>query len=283
MKIKNIILVSIGNFQEYIIYNIKQLLLLNFKVYIITNKKFFPNLDNFKNNITLVDADNLSINFPKKDNFRNLTSKRFFLIYEFMKIKNLTNVIHLENDVLLYSDLDFEFQDKIYLTMDSENRCIPSIIFIPKYNYLDNLIKNYQFKINDMTNLSIFFHNNENIVETFPIINNSFEKSIYNKNFTKFNSIFDAAAIGQYIGGVDPNNVKKGQNTNTVGFVNETCIIKYNNYSFEWKKKGNFYYPYIIIDDKLLLINNLHIHCKKLENFNMENPFETKYIKYNII
>ena len=127
-----------------------------------------------------------------------------------------------------------------------------------------------------MINLASFYNNNKDIIKTFPIINDNIDNSIYNENFKEFNSIFDGAAIGQYLGGVDPRNIPG----NTCGFINETCEIKYDKYTFKWVKKGDNYLPYIEINSNLIPINNLHIHCKKLENFRIEKPFENKYIRY---
>ena len=149
------------------------------------------------------------------------------------------------------------------------------IIYIPKYELLTNLIKNWKFNKNDMKNMGDFYINNRDIINTFPIIDDSIDKCIYNENFNEFKSIFDGAAIGQYIGGVDPRNIKG----DTTGFVNETCEIKYDKYTFKWLKKENDYFPYIYINDKLIPINNLHIHSKRLENFRIECPIENKFIK----
>jgi len=281
---KNIILVSTGIFQPYLIINCKQLIKLGFKnIYIITEKKYFNKVPN-NNNIHLVDSSIINLKyFDKKtkldkkfrNGFCNNTSKRLFFVYEYMKMNNLKNVIHLENDVLLYSVMNYNFDEKIYITMDSKNRCIPGIIYIPKYDLFTKLIENYDFTKNDMINLANFYNNNKDIVKTFPIIDNSLDKCIYNENFQEFNSIFDGAAIGQYLGDVDPRNIA-GDST---GFVNETCEIKYDKYRFKWVKKGNNYFPYIEINSKLIPINNLHIHCKKLEKFKIKNPVENKYIK----
>lgn len=281
---KNIVLVSVGILQDYIIHNIEQLILLGFEnIHVITDKKFFSSLLEYKK-VKLVDSSKLDIdNFNKKskldkrfrNGFWNNCSKRIFLLYEYIKKKNLKNVIHLENDVLLYNQMNYNFEEKIYITMDSKNRCIPGIIFIPKYNLLTNLINNYKFNKNDMINISIFYENNKDKVTTFPIIDDSVDKCIYNICYNDFNSIFDGAAIGQYLGGVDPRN-KSGDST---GFVNETCEIKYNKYKFSWIKKENYYFPYIEINNKFIPINNLHIHSKKLCDFRIDNCIENKYIK----
>lgn len=281
-----LILVSIGIFQKYIKENINQLLKFNFDIHVIIDFQFFKEMDKYKSSIKLINSSTLQTDFDKKskldkkfrNGFWNNSSKRLFLVYEYMKMNNIENVIHIENDVLLYSNLNYNFEKKIYITMDSKNRCIPGIIYIPKYDLLTKLIENYDFKKNDMINLANFYNNNKNIVKTFPIINDSIDKCIYNENFKEFNSIFDGAAIGQYLGGVDPKNLA-GDST---GFVNETCKIKYNKYKFKWMKKGNNYFPYVEINSKLIPINNLHIHCKKLEIFKMENPIENKYIKKQV-
>ena len=86
--------------------------------------------------------------------------------------------------------------------------------------------------------------------------------------------IFDAAAIGQYLGGVDPRNIEG----DTRGFINETCIIKYNKYKFEWIKIDELFIPHIIIDSNKYKICNLHIHCKNLKNFMANDPIENYLI-----
>ena len=52
-----------------------------------------------------------------------------------MKNNNLSDVIHLENDVLTYVNFnDFNFRkNKVYVTFDCETRLIPGIIYIPNY------------------------------------------------------------------------------------------------------------------------------------------------------
>lgn len=282
---KQVVLVSTGIFQTYMKENINQLLKLDIDIHVIVDKPFFDNLKEYDSTIKVIDAKTLQTNFDEKskldkrfrNGFWNNTSKRLFLVYEYIKLHNLKNVIHLENDVLLYSDMNYNFEEKIYITMDSVNRCIPGIIYIPKYNLFTKLIENYNFMQNDMINLSNFYNSNKDIVKTFPIIDDSINKCIYNENFGEFNSIFDAAAIGQYLGGVDPRNIQGDSR----GFVNETCEIKYDKYAFRWVKREKGYFPFIEINSKLIPINNLHIHCKKLEKFTIENPVENKYI--NII
>ena len=150
--------------------------------------------------------------------------------------------------------------------MDNGNRCIPGFIYIPSWKLLDDLINNWG-KGNDMQNVAGYFKRNRSTVEPLPIIkpnlNYNFDDHkdpnyrIVYKNHALFNGIFDAAAIGQYLGGTH-----RGRG-NDIGFVNETCLVKYNCYDFIWKQHA----PYIIIDNQEVPIYNLHIHSKNLKKF----------------
>ncbi len=279
---KEVVLVSTGVFQTYMKTNVDQLLKLDFNIHAIIDRAFFDSMEEYKTRITLVDSSTLQTDFDSKsmlnkdfrDGFCNNTSKRLFILNEYMKQKGLKNVVHLENDVLLYSDMKYDLDEKIYITMDEENRCVPGIVYIPNHELFDRLIQEYNYSKDDMENLAIFYNRHRDIVNTFPIIDNSVQPCIYNQEFERFNSIFDGAAMGQYLGGVDPRNIPG----DTTGFVNETCIIKYNNYQFKWLKKKGHYVPHILINNNWILVNNLHIHSKRLKEFSMDNPIENKVI-----
>lgn len=283
---KQVVLVSTGVFQSYIKSNVDQLLKFDFNVHVILDPDFFDSMKEYNTRITLVDSSTLQTDFDSKSTldrhfrggFCHSTSKRLFLLNEYMKQYGLRNVIHLENDVLLYSDMNYVLDEKIYITMDSENRCIPGIVYIPNHELFDHLIQEYDCSKNDMENFAMFYHRHRDIVATFPIIDNSVQPSIYNHEFERFHSIFDAAAMGQYLGGVDPRNIPG----DTTGFVNETCIIQYDKFQFKWMKKNENYVPHIFIHDKWILVNNLHMHSKRLDEFSMDNPTENRLIMKDI-
>ena len=280
-----IVLVSIGNFQEFIIDNIKNLLLFqNTQIYIITNSEFFHLLENLPIKLIdykILDNHNFDNNSKLDKEFRNgfwhYCSLRLFYVYSFMKLYNFSNIIHLENDVLTYINFDLivnKFtENKVYATFDSYSRVIPGILFIPNYKAFEIIINNYNFGLNDMENLGKFDESVILPLPIFPIINNNTVIK-FNKLYNDFNLIFDAAAMGQYLGGVDPRN-KPGD---TRGFVNETCVIKYDKYKFEWVIIDDLYIPHIIINNKYYRICNLHIHSKELNKFMSNNPLEQKLI-----
>jgi hypothetical protein len=282
-----VILVDLNNFQEYIIYNIKQLQLLNYNVTVIITDNLISYFENIKNVKLILTSSltnyNYNINSRLDNSFRNgfwkLCSHRLFYLYSYIKDYNIINSFHIENDIMIYNTIKSFDMSKIWITMDSKNRCIPGIIFIPSYDKLTNLIKNYNNNINDMENLALFYYNNMDICSTFPIIKQNIfynKNDMFNCNFNNFNVIFDAAAIGQYLGGVDP----KNNSSDTRGFINETCVVDYSKYKFIWKFDSvlKLYQPHIIIDNIKIPIMNLHIHSKNLCNFISINPNETKLI-----
>jgi hypothetical protein len=278
----NIVLVCLDNFQDYILINIQQLIMLNIKnIYVVINKIFFDKFLYLKEKVFLVESESIidSYNFYNNTtlnkNFRNgfwtLTSQRLFYIYETMKKYNLENVIHIENDVLLYYDIDILMNNLdtnyIYMPFDSFQRNILSIIYIPNHTIWKKILDNYDFNKNDMENFLQIKHKTK-LIEHFPIFHYDYaitnEEKFVSQNYHNFNMIFDAAAIGQYIGGVDPRNI----NADTVGFVNETCVIKYNKYNIVWKEIDNIKKPFLEINKEVLVpIFNLHIHCKNLIKF----------------
>ena len=277
----NIVLVCINNFQEYILDNIQQLINLKHEnIYVLTNENFFTLFNKFSDKIKLISVDSLpdtfnyysktSLDKKFRDGFWALASLRFFYIYEFMNKYDVKDVIHLENDVLLYYNckniIDIFEKQFIYLPFDTFKRNIASIMYIPTSEIFKVALDNYDFSKNDMDN----FYNIKNktgLIKVLPIFpkikTENKEFQFVSENFEIFDCIFDAAAMGQYLGGIDPKNCA----TNTVGFVNETCVIKYNQFKFIWITINDIKRPFLKIGDREIRIFNLHIHSKNLIEF----------------
>ena len=249
-------------------------------IYVIANLHLFPYFSKYNSKIHLINANELneSYNFSMKTSlnksFRNgfwyLTSLRFFYIYEFMKRYNVSNIIHLENDVPIYYNCD-ELTIHIdpnfmYIPFDTYRRNIASIMYIPNKEIYKTILDNYDFNKNDMENFC-FIKQKTGLIKNFPIFiksdNLTAEQKYVSENSDIFPFIFDAAAIGQYLGGVDPRNTPG----DTRGFINETCVIKYNNYNIWFEDVNGIKKPFIQIGDKKVPIFNLHIHSKNLIGF----------------
>jgi hypothetical protein len=224
----------------------------------------------FDDDITTINPNTLDIitfTSALDSQFRNgfwiYTSLRFFYIHAFMKKHNVEDVIHLENDVLVYYNIDQLIfpRNAIYLPFDTRQRNIASIVYIPKFQLLEPILKSYNSTSNDM---QAFHAHYGSVVDNFPIFIKDKDDDpltrFVSHNYSTFGYIFDAAAIGQYLGGIDPRN----DPANTVGFINETCVIKYDNYTIVFTDEGR---PQIVIDGVTYPIFNLHIHSKNLNKF----------------
>jgi hypothetical protein len=279
----SLVLVCLENFQEYILTNIAQLLRLGHtEIYVLTNQHLFHEFEPFNDILKLVDVETLEDPFDFKGKssldkgFRGgfwfHTSARFFVIHAFMLKHGVKDVIHIENDVLLYYNVDEEFDygndKKLYIPFDTYERNIASIVYIPDADVFSKILEHYDFGKNDMYNFSEIRKRTQ-LIQNLPIfvdgkgdaltLDTVLEKAFVTNGFKKY--IFDAAAIGQLVGGVDPRNAAG----DTRGFVNETCVIKYKEEGeIIWREVDGFNKPFIKIFTKEVPIFNLHIHCKNL-------------------
>jgi hypothetical protein len=275
----SLVLVCLDNFHEYILTNIAQLLRLGHtEIYVLTNEHLFPMFEPFQDVLKLVAVETLDDPFDFKgkstldksfrDGFWFNTSARFFVIHAFMLKYGVKDVIHIENDVVLYYNVDDEFaygnNKKLYIPFDTFERNIASIVYIPDAHIFGQILEHYDFGKNDMCNFSEI-RKRTGLICNLPIFvsrSDTEERNFVSSGFQKY--IFDAAAIGQIVGGVDPRNM----GGDTRGFVNETCVIKYKDEGeIFWKLKDGFTKPFFKIGRTEVPIFNLHIHCKNLAAF----------------
>lgn len=275
------------NYQEYILDNIQHLLNIGCRdIAVITDKKFSKHFKKFNIPIEypeiyddkyLKNADDYIKNNRKfRGGYWHFTSYRFTILYLYMKKRKIGNILHLENDVLLYENPDkikWHNKSKILITMDTYGICTPGIMYIPNPDILKKLIDNFSVylygTLNDMASIGKCFHEMD-ILDTLPLFIDS-DEYIKNektefivKNYKKYNCIFDARAIGQLLGGRD---YYYRVHQKYEPYINKDCKIPYNNYKIIWKDMNKIKRPFIIIDNKEYRIMNLHIHCKKLCRF----------------
>jgi hypothetical protein len=227
------------------------------------------------NSFRMVGFDN---NF--RDGFWTSTSSRFFILENYTKKNKINNFYHIEHDNLIYNDLKnitkilIKKNKELFIVIDSDYRCIPSILFINNNEILGELsdfilLNNNK---NDMENLINFYFSNKERVGNLPILPSDNDLELVSKTGIKTNNtidysnmfdelqiIFDGAAIGQFIGGVDPRN----DNSNTIGFVNETTIFDVSKMNILWDNNP----PLVELNNKKTKICNLHIHSKNLKKF----------------
>lgn len=294
----SIVLVHQGSiFYEYINDCITQILNFNeCEIFFISNEthknkiynskrvNFIPieGLTKTKKHVLFNQTKSYDVNF--RDGFNKSVTERFFLIEELMLELSLSNVFHFENDNLIYTDLSehiitFSENYNFASVFDNDQRCIPSFVY---FKSEDSIRKLTEFIINsngtnDMSLLSDYRYVSQTEICNLPILPDFYDLDLvsrighrtnnpkqYYHNFNKFESIFDAACIGQFLGGVDPRN-SPGDSS---GFINESSLFNPSvfNLSFE-VDSYNRKYPVMSYKDKKFKLNNLHIHCKNLKKF----------------
>lgn len=307
-----IVFVSVGNFQEYVISNIRNCQDFgNHDIAVITNAEFMTQLD--KLSVEYVNADELQDEFDfckssrldkeSRGGFWHYCSLRFFYIYAYMKKWNVKDVIHLENDTMSYLHFDTEFlphvaenkKDKVYATFDGPARIVPGIMYIPSAQCLRPILERFDAGRNDMEN---FAKDGETFVHPLPIwpVDVYCPALRYNRLYPEFGMIFDAAMLGQYAGGIDPRN-QHNLIDDSRGFINPDCFYAMTHaHGLKWMKVENqgqsqdqcakitneLYAPYFFLTSSSapIKIANLHIHCKRVENFMGNLPMEEKFIPY---
>lgn len=266
------------------------------KIYLVAN---IYNIGiNFKllkeNNVSLILAESLKAvqehRMYRKETenkwFWKYTTERFYYIYELMCQKKLENVIHIENDNLIYRCVDDYYEQfqqlndarLLGVTRDSNRRCIGGLIYIPNkealFDYIKYITANPQ--LNDMESLAQYFQDKhcEYLPVVYPeyledneLVNQQGEhlKEEYNivEKSHDFGAIFDAAALGQYIGGID----KIHDQADTRGFINETACYNPSKMHCEWLIKNGNKIPVIKGAGYEYPVFNLHIHSKELSQY----------------
>lgn len=213
--------------------------------------------------------------------FWTKSATRILYLEEFIKINNQP-ILHFENDVLIYSDLleilekSKQAFPKMGLTKGGEDRFMTGMFFIKNYESLNDMTDhwirmlseknkleicmNYGLDMIHEMSLFLVYHvdKGEEYLGTYPTLPN-------HQLFPLFNSLFDPATYGQYIGGLP-----EAAGGAPPGFIDGKHIIgKYmNENKGKWEILFKNNIPYFVIEKDEFRLNNLHIHSKKLELFN---------------
>ncbi|MCR5237964.1 MAG: hypothetical protein K6E34_12265 [Lachnospiraceae bacterium] len=222
------------------------------------------------------------------EGFVQYTTERFFFLEEAMEFLGLRNVVHIENDVLVYGNVHDIYRKlstdsgRIILTRHNNDECIGGMIYVPNVGaigrYTDFLCSNYLgVYINDMRSLSEFAKRNP--VDYAPVITKGYyeqyglksvegneydntypAEAFYNEDIKP---LFDAAALGQYIGGIDKIHDKR----DTRGYINTNCLYNPSRMKIFWKRVPEGYAPFITDNNTDHPVMNLHIHSKELNRY----------------
>jgi hypothetical protein len=130
--------------------------------------------------------------------------------------------------------------------------------------FIEFISKSNKF-MSEMLALWDFWLNNKECVQILPTMYSvpNIPEVIY-ENYDDYNSIFDAASLGIYLGGMDPHHTN-GKIVKGLKWWHS--LIDYTQYKYKWELDNlNRNIPYIfnIQTNNWIKINNLHIHSKML-------------------
>ncbi len=231
---------------------------------------------------------NKNLNTDYLDGFWTYTSERFFYLDAFMEQYHLNHVFHLENDNMLFKNLSeiIPVLEKHYpgcgVTFGYDKFVVSGCLYLANPDSAKDLAKffarNAHKGWHDMTMLSKYWASNLNKLDHLPTIPPSYPKlfplinannqisrfeHLYSRHFSEFKGIFDAAALGQYLGGQDPRNGPDSQ-----GYKNPYSLMNLDLCQFNWSEDSQGKkIPVMILNEEIIPIYNLHIHSKKLRNF----------------
>lgn len=244
-----------------------------------------------KYNINLINISNVNLNKLNvfynlfgKDNFWAVAAARFYYIEWFMKDNNIENVIHIENDILLYHNVnDYEkiFEDTfngMAITPGGPGKCMTGYFYIKNHKLLEhmndyfieiyqsNILGNLKRKYNIISMINeqvlLFMYSKElgkDFLDYFPIL----PYGEHSYNYNQFSSLFDPASYGQYVGGdriqgpgVKPDDHYIGQE-----------LINNPTYDIKFEYVNDLKIPYFYYNNEKTFINNLHIHSKNLYKY----------------
>ena len=200
---------------------------------------------------------------------------RLFYIKKLMEEKNLSQVLHFDNDVLLYESPETIIQkisekyDNFAITAHTNNEVVFGMSYIrnadsikPLIDYLQN-----QLTINFSTLKNKYdgFPNEMRLISAYqgwqplPILPSGLTEYRYTNNYEHFNSVFDPSSYGQHIGGTwaEKRPGWFGTHQEIGKFIGNGKI----KVIFENRN------PYLIYEGNRIKINNLHIHSKNTGSF----------------
>jgi hypothetical protein len=281
-------------FPKYLECTFKQLRVFNsdIVVYFLTDAKYL-NLPLFKKyQIISINKDEhhsteveILNTLYKRDSssFWMITTTRFIYIQNFLLSKGLEEVYLFENDILLYFTIaDYKkifscLYSNLAVTVAGPDKCTTGFMYIKNGRALKDMTDGFirllvrfgkkgichKFKldmVNEMTLMRAFNINTQGKgLATLPIL----PFGDWSEGYNEFNSIFDPASWGQFVGGTTDGIPGAKPEDHYIGQI----LRQHNDYTVLWKETDKGRVPYFRYDTQEVKINNLHIHSKQLHKY----------------
>lgn len=227
--------------------------------------------------IQQLDENNINLNLHSNDKlFQNLTQ-----VYQYMKQMNVTNVVYLACNSMVYMDfqkMENKFKsNKIYSTPIGicESEPYLAMMIIPNAELLKQVLINWNKKPELQNTISKCC----DLIEILPmfdftILENQNKPRLtkinqFNANYSHLKYIFDPIFIGEYL-------CTESLNTNS--------LFPYDQCKFIWRyeQASSLWCPYIDINNYLIKIVNLCVTkelCESFASFGSELPKELTLIR----
>ena len=261
------------------------------KIYILTDRENVIHLKRYPQVIPVALEDYYSdkiaklcslYGHPEKD-FWAASLLRFVYLENFMWENGLQHVCHFENDVLVYFNIsDFRqtfnrLYENIAITPGGPTKNMTGFMYISNYRSLECMTDFFIDVLTELGEEGIRGKYDCDMVHEMSLMA-AYRKEAgpYNMaylpilpfgefswHFDKFNAIFDPASWGQLVGGSRTEGPGVKAPDHHIG-----QLLRANpHYSVVWRTKEGLKLPYFDYNNKLVRINNLHIHSKNLKAF----------------
>lgn len=214
--------------------------------------------------------------------FWHVTYERLFYLQQYMEVVRYDSIIHIENDILVYTDIEnlwnmlgSLYKDKVAInpvgdkhsaiaftyidniaTLKKVNKSI--ITFIAKGERALQRLTNESL-VSEMIILDYMRKNGYLMLDILPLSPSSTNSCT--RNLDKMNLLFDGASWGQYVGGTTD---KIPGWTGSHHYVGRD--IQSGLYTVEWTRdEKNRKVPLVVGSCEPTRLANLHIHSKQLE------------------
>ncbi len=224
-------------------------------------------------------CENSTLNREWRHGFWRYTTERLFVLEDFCTFKSIHECIHLENDNMIYFSTEHLLPTlrKEYPGLAApylgKGEMTFGMLYIHDVASLSNLntflLGMRHTNQNEMKLGCHFFLENKEEADFLPVVSNECDvrdndKWMATAHGDEFRGVFDAAAYGQYMGGIDERN---GDGLN-LGFINQTAAYRADQFKYEWTHfEGGLRFPTIHRHGNSWPIYVLHVHSKNLENF----------------
>lgn len=212
------------------------------------------------------------------DDFWTVAATRLMYIENFMRLRQMINVYHFENDVLIYFSLSqyntyIKKHYQIGMTIGGPDKCMTGFAFFKDYKALQHMnmfFRNLLFEygiagvkqtfrvdmVNEMTLMRIYSSDADSKLRPFPTM----PVPPMNHRLEDFGSLFDPASWGQFVGGTRSEGPGAMPQDHYIG----QFLRKLGNVWPTWLRKDGLMVPIFQYAGVDYRINNLHIHSKNL-------------------